>query len=102
ATYAVTTLAYSRWLKHLPILDLVIVASGFLLRAVGGAAAVAVPVSSWFLIVVAFGSLGVVAGKREAELRATATRNGQAPDEITPATTSSPRRLRRRSPAPTT
>ena len=37
ALYVVTTIAYSFWLKHVAILDLVIVASGFLLRAIGGA-----------------------------------------------------------------
>ena len=50
------------------ILDLVIVASGFLLRAIGGAVVVDVVMSSWFLIVTGFGSLFVVAGKRLAEL----------------------------------
>ena len=66
--YVVTTLAYSAWLKHVAILDLVIVASGFLLRAIGGAVVVDVVISSWFLIVTGFGSLFVVTGKRLAEL----------------------------------
>jgi decaprenyl-phosphate phosphoribosyltransferase len=68
ALYVVTTVAYSVWLKHVAILDLVIVASGFLLRAIGGAVVVDVVVSSWFLIVTGFGSLFVVTGKRLAEL----------------------------------
>jgi decaprenyl-phosphate phosphoribosyltransferase len=68
AVYVVTTIAYSLWLKHVAILDLVIVASGFLLRAIGGAVVVNVVVSSWFLIVTGFGSLFVVTGKRLAEL----------------------------------
>jgi decaprenyl-phosphate phosphoribosyltransferase len=68
ALYLVTSFAYSAWLKHVAILDLVIVAMGFLLRAIGGALAVDVPVSEWFLIVFSFGSLFVVAGKRFAEL----------------------------------
>ena len=50
------------------IVDLVIVASGFLLRAIGGAVVVDVVLSSWFLIVTGFGSLFVVTGKRLAEL----------------------------------
>jgi decaprenyl-phosphate phosphoribosyltransferase len=66
--YAATSVVYSHWLKHQPILDLVLVASGFLLRAIGGAVAVDVPISSWFLIVISFGSLFVVTGKRLAEL----------------------------------
>ena len=68
ALYVVTTVAYSVWLKHVAILDLVIVASGFLLRAIGGAVVVDVVISSWFLIVTGFGSLFVVTGKRLAEL----------------------------------
>ena len=67
--YVLLTTAYSLWLKHVPILDLISVAGGFVLRAVAGAAAVGVAVSSWFLIVASLGSLLVVAGKREAELR---------------------------------
>ncbi len=66
--YVVTTLLYSAWLKHVAIVDLVIVASGFLLRAIGGAVVVDVVISSWFLIVTSFGSLFVVTGKRLAEL----------------------------------
>jgi decaprenyl-phosphate phosphoribosyltransferase len=68
ALYLLTSFAYSAWLKHVAILDLVIVAMGFLLRAIGGALAVDVPVSEWFLIVFSFGSLFVVTGKRFAEL----------------------------------
>jgi decaprenyl-phosphate phosphoribosyltransferase len=52
-----------------PVVDLVVVASGFVLRALAGAAAVDVPVSSWFFIVASLGSLFMVAGKRESELR---------------------------------
>jgi decaprenyl-phosphate phosphoribosyltransferase len=68
ALYLVTSFAYSSRLKHVAILDLVLVASGFLLRAIGGALAVDVVISEWFLIVFSFGSLFVVAGKRFAEL----------------------------------
>jgi decaprenyl-phosphate phosphoribosyltransferase len=68
AVYVAATLLYSAWLKHVAILDLVIVASGFLLRAIGGAVVVDVVISSWFLIVTSFGSLFVVTGKRLAEL----------------------------------
>jgi decaprenyl-phosphate phosphoribosyltransferase len=69
AAYVALTTAYSLRLKHVAIVDLVSVAAGFVLRAVAGAAAVQVDVSSWFLTVATLGSLFVVAGKREAELR---------------------------------
>lgn len=67
--YVAMTTAYSVWLKHVVVVDLVIVAAGFVLRALAGAAAVSVPVSSWFFIVASLGSLFMVAGKRESELR---------------------------------
>jgi decaprenyl-phosphate phosphoribosyltransferase len=57
------------WLKHEPVIDMCIVASGFLLRAIAGAAAVAIALSPWFLLTTAFGSLFMVAGKRYAEIK---------------------------------
>jgi decaprenyl-phosphate phosphoribosyltransferase len=69
AIYVGLSVAYSVWLKHVAILDLAAVASGFVLRAIAGAVVVDVPVSDWFLIVASFGSLFMVAGKRYAELR---------------------------------
>ena len=66
-TYVALQPAYSLWLKHLVVIDLAAVASGFLLRAIAGGVAVDVPISRWFLIVAAFGSLFMVAGKRHAE-----------------------------------
>jgi decaprenyl-phosphate phosphoribosyltransferase len=69
AAYVALTTSYSLWLKHVPILDLIGVSGGFVLRAVAGAAAVGVGASSWFLTVATLGSLFVVASKREAELR---------------------------------
>ncbi|WP_245644639.1 decaprenyl-phosphate phosphoribosyltransferase [Nocardioides jensenii] len=69
AAYLVIQLAYALWLKHEPVIDLVIVASGFLLRALAGGVAVGLPISQWFLLVSGFGSLFIVAGKRFSEIR---------------------------------
>lgn len=69
ALYVVTTLAYSKIFKHVAVVDLALVASGFVLRAMGGAVATDVPMSKWFVLVTVFGSLFIVAGKRYAELR---------------------------------
>jgi decaprenyl-phosphate phosphoribosyltransferase len=60
--------AYALQLKHLAVLDISVVASGFLLRAVAGALAADLPLSQWFLLVAGFGSLFIVAGKRYSEL----------------------------------
>lgn len=67
-TYVATTIVYSAWLKHVAVVDLVLVASGFVLRAAAGAVAVDVPMSKWFVLCTVFGSLFIVAGKRYAEL----------------------------------
>ena len=66
-TYVVFTTAYSLWLKHVAVIDLGMVAAGFVLRLIAGAAAVNVRISVWFIVVGSFGSLFMVAGKRHAE-----------------------------------
>jgi decaprenyl-phosphate phosphoribosyltransferase len=68
AVYVVVQLAYCFWLKHQPVLDICIVASGFLLRAIAGGAATGIVLSQWFLLTAGFGSLFMVAGKRYAEM----------------------------------
>jgi len=65
--YVGITLAYTLWLKHEPVIDLVAVASGFVLRAIAGGVATGVPLSDWFLIVAGAASLFIVTGKRHAE-----------------------------------
>lgn len=65
--YVAITTAYTFRLKHIVILDIVAVASGFVLRTIAGASAVDVPISDWFFIVAVFGSLFMVSGKRQAE-----------------------------------
>ena len=65
--YGALTSAYTHWLKHEAVLDLLAVAGGFVVRAAAGASAAAVPVSNWFVICISFGSLFVVTAKRFAE-----------------------------------
>jgi len=66
--YVVVQLAYCFWLKHQPVLDICIVASGFLMRAIAGGVAAGIPLSQWFLLAAGFGSLFMVSGKRYAEM----------------------------------
>ena len=66
--YLALTTAYTVKLKHVPVLDIVAVAAGFVLRAIGGATATDIPISEWFFIVTSFGALFMVAGKRHGEL----------------------------------
>jgi decaprenyl-phosphate phosphoribosyltransferase len=68
ASYTLLTSMYSRWLKHEPVVDLAVVAAGFLLRAMAGGLAAEIELSPWFLTVASFASLYVVAGKRYSEL----------------------------------
>jgi decaprenyl-phosphate phosphoribosyltransferase len=67
AAYIVLTTSYTIWLKHIEVVDIVAIASGFIMRAVAGGAAADVPLSRWFIIVASFGSLFMVAGKRHGE-----------------------------------
>lgn len=68
AAYLLISFLYSAGLKHVPVLELGCVASGFVLRVVGGAAATHVPPSGWFLLVCSLGALMVAIAKRYTEL----------------------------------
>jgi decaprenyl-phosphate phosphoribosyltransferase len=66
--YVASSMLYSLVLKHIPVVELVFVASGFVLRALGGAAATRVPPSGWFLLVCSLGALLVATAKRYTEM----------------------------------
>jgi decaprenyl-phosphate phosphoribosyltransferase len=68
AAYLGLSFLYSWKLKQIPVIELLFVASGFLLRVLGGAAATHVPPSGWFLLVCSLGALGVALAKRYSEL----------------------------------
>jgi decaprenyl-phosphate phosphoribosyltransferase len=67
-TYVALSVLYTLMLKHLPVVEVAFVAVGFVLRALGGAAATHVPPSGWFLTVCSLGALMVAIGKRYTEL----------------------------------
>ncbi|MGE2816312.1 decaprenyl-phosphate phosphoribosyltransferase [Mycobacterium heidelbergense] len=77
AVYIAMQLGYCFGLKHQAVMDICIVSSGFLLRAIAGGAATDTNLSQWFLLIMAFGSLFMAAGKRYAELQL-AERTGAA------------------------
>jgi 4-hydroxybenzoate polyprenyltransferase len=66
--YVVINLLYSVRLKEVVLVDVFLVASGFMLRVLGGATAIDVPVSSWIILCTLFISLFLGFGKRRAEL----------------------------------
>jgi decaprenyl-phosphate phosphoribosyltransferase len=68
AGYLALSLLYCLVLKHVPVLELTFVASGFMLRVLGGAAATHVVPSVWFLLVCSLGALLVATAKRFTEL----------------------------------
>lgn len=65
--YLIAQVLYVLGLKHVAVVDLVIVALGFVLRAAAGGTATGLPVSHWFLLVSLFGAMFLVTGKRKAE-----------------------------------
>jgi 4-hydroxybenzoate polyprenyltransferase len=65
--YALLLTAYSAWLKHYVIVDVLVVSGGFVLRAVAGAVAVDVEMSGWLLICTILIALFLALGKRRHE-----------------------------------
>ncbi|MFM9965549.1 MAG: decaprenyl-phosphate phosphoribosyltransferase [Planctomycetaceae bacterium] len=68
AAYVLMNLAYSLNLKRVVILDVMLIAIGFVLRAIGGAVAIGVPASSWLVLCTLTLALLVGFGKRRNEL----------------------------------
>lgn len=69
AVYLTLNLLYSRWLKHIPILDVLIISSGFVLRVAAGVALITVErFSPWLYMITILFSLYIGLGKRRAEM----------------------------------
>jgi 4-hydroxybenzoate polyprenyltransferase len=69
AIYLVENLAYSKWIKHIPLLDVFFIALGFVLRVVAGVTLIHVTrFSPWLYVVITLGALYIGFGKRRAEL----------------------------------
>ncbi len=66
--YFAMNLLYSFWLKHTAIIDVMIIALGFVIRVIVGAYAISVPVSHWILLCTFFISLFLAFGKRKNEM----------------------------------
>jgi 4-hydroxybenzoate polyprenyltransferase len=66
--YVLLQVAYSAWLKHVVILDVLLVAAGFLLRVIAGAVAIEVDISEWLLICTFLLALFIALSKRRHEL----------------------------------
>jgi 4-hydroxybenzoate polyprenyltransferase len=66
--YLALTAVYSCWLKHVVLVDIFVIAAGFVLRAAAGAVAIGVPISPWLYSATMLGALLIALGKRRAEL----------------------------------
>ena len=66
--YAVLMLAYSFALKAIVLIDVIVIAVGFVLRAIAGALAIGVPVSPWLYLCTGLGALFLAVNKRRHEL----------------------------------
>ena len=89
--YVALTVTYTWVWRHIPVLDLVALAGGFVLRAVAGGVAAPVSLSRWFILVITFAAMFVAVGKRLAESIRTTT-SGQSARAVM--RHYSPRRLR--------
>jgi 4-hydroxybenzoate polyprenyltransferase len=67
AAYLLLQLLYVNWTKHIPILDVVSIATGFLIRIYAGALVINLHMSVWFLLTVISASLFLAVGKRQSE-----------------------------------
>lgn len=65
--YVLINAAYSRWLKHMVLLDVFCIAAGFLLRLLAGTWGIGVPPSQWFVLCTFLLSLFLGFAKRYAE-----------------------------------
>lgn len=71
AGYLALTISYTVLWRHVAVVDIVVVAAGFVLRALAGGAAAPVTLSRWFVLVVTAAAFFIAAGKRHAELMRT-------------------------------
>jgi decaprenyl-phosphate phosphoribosyltransferase len=77
AIYVILQLAYAVALKHIPVIDIAVIATGFVLRPVAASAYLDIALSPWFLIVVGAFALVVASAKRLSELRLSKTGGGR-------------------------
>ena len=78
ALYGFLNLAYSFWLKQVVIVDVFIIAAGFMLRVLAGVFAIEVVISSWLILCTLFVSVFLAISKRRGELLLSAATDSYA------------------------
>jgi len=66
--YLTLQILYTSWLKHKPIIDILTIASGFILRVYGGALIIGAHINAWLLLCIISFALFLAIGKRRSEL----------------------------------
>ncbi|MBP7875621.1 decaprenyl-phosphate phosphoribosyltransferase [Candidatus Woesebacteria bacterium] len=66
-TYVLMQFGYAKLFKHIPIVDVSVIATGFLIRVYAGAVVVNLHMSVWFLLTVISASLFIAVAKRQSE-----------------------------------
>lgn len=66
--YLILNIMYSLGLKNIPIIDVVILVSGFVIRVIYGASITSIEISKWLYLTVMFGSFFMGFGKRRNEI----------------------------------
>lgn len=67
--YLITAISYTFVIKSIPVLEMLWLSSGFLIRAIAGSAIIQKPPTGWFLVTIGFGALFIVSAKRLGELK---------------------------------
>lgn len=83
SAYLALQLFYSLGLKKIPIVDILIIASGFIIRVYAGASVINAHLSVWFLLCVISVALFLASGKRRAELNILKETNEVTRDSLT-------------------
>jgi 4-hydroxybenzoate polyprenyltransferase len=68
AMYVLLSVSYSMFLKHIVILDVLVISVGYVLRAVAGAAAISVEISAWLILCTFLVALFIILSRRRAEI----------------------------------
>lgn len=68
-SYVLINLSYSQWLKNVPIVDVAIIAIGFIIRVYYGGEVIGVEISQWLSMVILVFSLYLGFGKRQGEIK---------------------------------
>ncbi len=77
SVYFIMMIAYSFWLKHVPLIDVMIIAAGFVLRVAAGLVIIVTKrFSPWLFVATTFLALFIGLGKRRAEIQLLATNAG--------------------------